>query len=88
MSRGNIPRTEMRQRRGWMGSLGKARSALATATRNLADMTESDIPEVDEAVGRALDLIEEADEALTDGLSFAGRGVDLEYDPSAAERIE
>jgi len=51
-------------------------------------MTESDIPEVDEAVGRALDLIEEADEALTDGLSFAGRGVDLEYDPSAAERIE
>lgn len=85
MRRGDIPRTEMKRHRGWIGSLGKARKALATATANLGDMVDSDIAEVDRAVSQALDLIEQADESLVDALSHTAWAEDSEYDAYAAE---
>jgi len=71
--RDETPRTELQRDPGWIRSLGRARSALATATSNLGEMVGSGREDVGGAVSRALDHIDAADDALVDALTYAGR---------------
>lgn len=72
MRRSDIPAMEQQRNRKWQAAIGRARSALATATRNLAEAIGSDDPEIEVACQQALDRIEEADEALVDVVNQAG----------------